>query len=85
MVRWTQRLTLHLNQGKRRQQHHAILADGKKTGITRHVLLESRDEFDGPYKTLADELHFGTDTYDCTTQTDARRWMRRRLGKKPPK
>lgn len=86
-----QKLTLHLNRGRFQDSHYKILAvtptgEEIETGITRHVRVEvpsysvdGRDD----YRTLANELHFGTDTYDHLKQRHARQWIRRRLGKTP--
>ncbi len=85
-----QRLLCHIN-GEFMDSHYEILAVAPnrtqmKTGITKHIRLKGESpESLGEYETIASELHFGTDTYDLLKQNRAREWIRRRLGKTPPK
>lgn len=60
-MKFTQSMTMHLNGGSKFSQlHYKILADGKETGITRHTATNGSPQ----YLTTADELHFGSETFD---------------------
>ena len=80
----TQKMTLHLNGGSKFSElHYKILADGKETGITRHT----RTNGSPKYIVQADELHFGSDTFDFQKMQgsdDAIDWILERLGKETP-
>ena len=81
-------MTYHLS-GKFNDSAYRIMAvapDGTEvdTKITRHVRVKVPDVHGGDYRTIAHELHFGTDTYDLLKQRFSRQWIRRRLGKTPP-
>lgn len=56
----TQRMTLHLTGKKYSSCHYAIDADGKPTGVSRHTKTNGRPG----YKIVADEMHFGEETFD---------------------
>lgn len=56
----TQRMTLHLTGAKYSSCHYVIDADGKPTGVLRHTKTNGRPQ----YKIVADELHFGEETFD---------------------
>lgn len=62
----TQKLSLHLNRGKEHDSHFTIEADGRPTKVTRHVCVRMKG-----YKTIADEFHFGDETFDALTGTEA--------------
>ena len=60
-VRLTQIMTLHLNGGPDFSElHYDILANGKKTGVTRH----KRTSGSPRYRITADEFHHGEDMFD---------------------
>lgn len=57
----TGQMTLHLNGGSKFSElHYKVLVDNKETGITRHT----RTDGSPKYKKVADELHYGEDTFD---------------------
>lgn len=80
----TQNMTLHMNGGSEFSElHYKILADGEETGITRHT----RTDGSPKYEIVADEMHFGSDTYDFRNPLEdqsAKQWVIDRLGKEPP-
>lgn len=81
MTKFTQRMTLHLNGGSKYSElHYVICADGEETKITRHV----RTDGSPNYKTVADEMHFGSDTFDWLKDDNAEAWLTARIGKEPP-
>lgn len=78
MPKLTQSLTMHLNGGSEWSElHHKILSDGKETGITHHV----RTDGSPHYKILADEFHFGEETFDMLKEkgVDVREWIEARV------
>ncbi len=79
--KFTQRMTLHLNGGSEFSElHYVVLADGEETKITRHT----RTDGSPRYNIVADEMHFGSDTFDFLKDKGAIEWIEARLGKEPP-
>ena len=71
-----QRMTLHLNSGSESSElHYVIIADGAETKITRHTLTDGSPN----YKIVADELHFGEETFDMRKDKDVKTWIEARV------
>ena len=80
MTKFTQSMTLHLNGGSKFSElHYEVLADGKKTHITRHT----RTDGSPHYYVTADELHFGEETFDIRRDKDMMQWLEDRKDKRP--
>ena len=74
-MKLTQRMTLHINSGSESSQlHYVIIADGKETEITRHTLTDGSPN----YKIMADELHFGEETFDMRKDKGVKAWIETR-------
>lgn len=79
MPKLTLQMTLHLNGGNKFSElHYKILADGKETGITKHVRTNGKPK----YIVTNSEFHFNDEVFDLMKEpAGAIEWIEARLSK----